>query len=203
MVRFPWAKIWTLASLIACWCLTGGYVYLGGRILNRLELQTEKDAATDYCTKIDMLLTGLNHGQRKRFSSLLNTLIGAGMCRAPACKPQPLPTIAMKYTLQDSTCSAFWGDVEGAFVESIEAAFHKHLESIEARSPHLRHPLSVEVTACTDVGWQANSTRWLANGTRRLSSTSTSIELAARIRSDTKEAVDLKKKLDDLDKGGY
>ena len=161
MVRFPWAKIWTLASLIACWCLTGGYVYLGGRILNRLELQAEKDAATDYCTKIDMLLAGLNHGQRKRFSSLLNTLIGAGMCRAPACKPQPLPTIAMKYTLQDSTCNAFLGDVEGAFVESIEAAFHKHPLT-------LRHPVSVEITACTDVGWPANSTRWLANGTRRL-----------------------------------
>ena len=99
--------------------------------LYSLELQNEKDAAgmccntetfcrltftklyspaADYCVKVDMLLSGMAAGQRRRFATLLNTLVGTGMCRAPSCKPQILPNVAMKYTLPDATCSEFMMD---------------------------------------------------------------------------------------------
>jgi hypothetical protein len=170
--QIRWSKFWTtLFTLAAAWGMIGGYVFLGGKVLNSLELQAEKDAATDYCVKIDMLLSGLGAGQRKRFSALLNTLVGSGMCRAPICKPQVLPSVSMMYNLQSSNCSAFMGSTKDSFVESIEAAFLKHPQT-------MRYPISVEVTSCTDA--DNSMLRFLAPS---------SITLAATISSDTGEAI--------------
>ena len=121
-----------------------------------------------------MLVSGMAAGQRRRFATLLNTLIGAGMCRAPACKPQILPSVAMKYTLPDATCDEFMLDEskvplcssflsheswvvfifsiflhQDAFVEAIETAFTINPITI-------RYLVSIEVTglvmSCVGLG---------------------------------------------------
>ena len=84
--------------------------YVAIQKLSSLEFTKLYSPTADYCVKVDMLLSGMAAGQRRRFATLLNTLVGTGMCRAPSCKPQILPNVAMKYTLPDAICSEFMMD---------------------------------------------------------------------------------------------
>jgi hypothetical protein len=78
----------------------------------------------NYCVKVDMLLSGMAAGQRRRFTTLLNTLIGAGICRAPSCKPQILPSVAMQYTLPGATCDAFMAEESKVLSDQLRLPIH-------------------------------------------------------------------------------
>jgi hypothetical protein len=52
--------------LVIGWVCVAGYIYFGGQVLRKLELNSEKVAADNYCEKIDMLMSGMASYQRQR-----------------------------------------------------------------------------------------------------------------------------------------
>jgi hypothetical protein len=171
----------SLPSLVILWVAVAVYIWAGGTILRGIELAPEKQTAEDYCVKIDLLMNGLVPDQRARLSILLNKLIGTGICRAPLCKMQTLPNVAVSYELLgDMNCSAFMTGHKDSFAKTIEGSFALMDESSGV-------PAAVSIQGCTESG---------TDGRRRLGSVA--LTLDSVIKSNTMDAIQkLSKACDD------
>ena len=94
-------------------------------------------------------MKGLGAGQRRRFSTLMNSMVDAGMCRAPLCKPSVLPVLPVSYSLlTDLQCADF---LDGqASTNAFEASV---LASFAAVAPAVPAVVAVAAPWATVIGY--------------------------------------------------
>ena len=178
------ARVKTLVGLLLGWAAIALYIYAGGVALRRMELEHERKTATDYCVKVDALLSGLAPAQRRRFSTLLNTLVGRGMCRAPLCKAQVLPNVQVSFNLATNLdCFVFMQSYQAAFTGTVEKAFSVMPETGDVLA-------IVNVLECVDVRRGRGAKGRILTGENATSANLTTISLTATVRSDTMQAVE-------------
>jgi hypothetical protein len=154
-----------LLELTVAWIVVFAYIYIGGETMRDLELPSEKASSREYCEKIDTLINSLESTQRGRFSKLLDTMVGAGMCNAPLCTMASLPQlpVAYKLELENMTCAQFRNSQsEQEFVAQLQSTFLSISES----------SCVIDITGCSEV-----STRQLVDDGRGRRTSATPVRI--------------------------
>jgi hypothetical protein len=136
-------RLWQGVDIVVAWLFVVAYIYAGGVALKSFELNAEKVRAREYCVMIDKLMIDLVPAQRRQFSNMLDSMIDAGMCRAPHCKMMVLPELAIEYRVVTSLgCSDFVNYEKSSFVAAVRSSI----------DPTLQAKVSVRGCSATNIG---------------------------------------------------